>query len=171
MRAVDLDQLPETGTPLPDLEHAPGPPAPRLPQPQTDLDLPHGLGRHRDPLVLAELLRSQRGTEVRIAIAQGRLDPADHAPQQTIVRRLASAPRHQPPIPATPVRRHQSLDLTNPDPQQLRRAPLPQLPIHHLPDHMRPPALLRAHPKHVPVHPPPSRQQKGDISTLQEGDI
>lgn len=90
MRPVDLDQLPEPRTPLADLEHTFSPPTPRLPQPQADLNLPHRLHRHRDPLVLAELLGSQRRTEVRIALPQRPLDPAHHAHRQPVVRWLAA---------------------------------------------------------------------------------
>jgi hypothetical protein len=143
MRPIDLDRLREPRPPLPDLEHALVPPAPRLPRPETDLDLPHRLGRHPDTHVLAEFLRSQRRPE-GMALAQRDLHARHRPGRQTVVRRLAAAAGHQTAIATAATR-----EITCARSRSF--------------------ALISS--TSPSTGPSPNRQQKGDISTLQEGDI
>jgi hypothetical protein len=171
LAAVDLDQLAEARAPFAQLENALLPARARPPEPEPHLDLAHRLCRDLDPLALPELLGRKRRPEVRVALAQGRLDACNHRLIEAVVRSLAAPARDEPAIAARPPRRHQVLHLTHLQIEQLRRPPLPDLARCQPPHHGRPLALLRAHPDDVPVHVPPleSQPEQGQSQLCRKG--
>ena len=166
MAGVDLHQLAKARPPVAQLKHPLGLARLGPPQAQTHLDLTYALRRDHDPLGLRQFLAGQGRAKIGIARAWRRLDPRHHVPRQPVVRRPPAPDADDAPVAARPVRRQQPLHLPNPDPQKLRRAPLPQLPSRRTPQDIKPLTLRPLIAKISPPKSPSIRKAKKGTSQL-----
>jgi len=169
--AVYLNELAEPIATLASLVHPLLAPPLGMPQREPNLCLPDCLHRDFEPLTLAKLLRRKGRTEVGVSFPQGTLHAGNRLGRQPVVRRLPASSRDQSSVAKPAIGQNQPLHLPHADPQQLNRPHLPHPPFRHLPDHMRPLALFRAHLQKVPVHRSPESlsAKKGTSQLCRKG--
>jgi len=171
--AVDLDHLPEPRPAFARLKHAFVAHGLRFPQGQLDLHLPDRLARNGDAFAFPQLFRRQSRSKIHVFATQQSLNPRLRRRIHPAWGHPSPLLRNKPRVAVLPPRPHQPLDLTNRHPKPFRSLPLIQFPRHDQPHHMRPLALHRRHPNNIRAHPHTLSAvgQKGDILTLQKGDI